>query len=98
MWVAGTDPPPSASHPFCHRLNRVPDDASLDAFVEALHETRLSPDGSSGHYEHRQDDRVDHAQGDVGHRGAGQVHDVPLSVPGRAAERSDIDSATPAPS
>ena len=35
MWVASTDLPQSAGHPFYERLNRVLDDASFDAFVEA---------------------------------------------------------------
>ena len=34
MWVASTDLPQSAGHPFYERLNRVLDDASFDAFVE----------------------------------------------------------------
>ena len=35
MWVATSDLPRSAGHPFYERLNRVLDDASFDAFVEA---------------------------------------------------------------
>ncbi len=35
MWVATTDLPKSAGHPFYERLNRVLDDAGFDAFVEA---------------------------------------------------------------
>ena len=35
MWVATTDLPQSAGHPFYERLNRVLDDAKFDAFVEA---------------------------------------------------------------
>ena len=35
MWVATSDLPRSAGHPFYARLNRVLDDASFDAFVEA---------------------------------------------------------------
>jgi transposase len=35
MWVAATDLPKSAGHPFYERLNRVLDDADFDAFVEA---------------------------------------------------------------
>ena len=35
MWVASTDLPQSAGYPFYERLNRVLDDASFDAFVEA---------------------------------------------------------------
>ena len=35
MWVASTDLPQSAGHPFYERLNRVLDDAGFDAFVEA---------------------------------------------------------------
>ena len=35
MWVASTDLPQSAGHPFYERLNRVLDDARFDAFVEA---------------------------------------------------------------
>jgi transposase len=34
MWVATTDLPKSAAHPFYERLNRVLDDAGFDAFVE----------------------------------------------------------------
>ena len=34
MWVASTDLPRSAGHPFYHRLNRVLDEAGFDAFVE----------------------------------------------------------------
>ena len=34
MWVASTDLPQSAGHPFYERLNRVLDDADFDAFVE----------------------------------------------------------------
>ena len=34
MWVASTDLPRSAGHPFYQRLNRVLDDAGFDAFVE----------------------------------------------------------------
>ena len=34
MWVASTDLPQSAGHPFYQRLNRVLDDAGFDAFVE----------------------------------------------------------------
>ena len=34
MWVATTDLPKSAGHPFYERLNRVLDDAGFDAFVE----------------------------------------------------------------
>ena len=35
MWVATSDLPRSAGHPFYKRLNRVLDDAGFDAFVEA---------------------------------------------------------------
>ena len=35
MWVATSDLPRSAGHPFYERLNRVLDDAGFDAFVEA---------------------------------------------------------------
>ena len=35
MWVATSDLPRSAGHPFYERLNRVLDDARFDAFVEA---------------------------------------------------------------
>ena len=35
MWVASTDLPQSAGHPFYERLNRVLDNAGFDAFVEA---------------------------------------------------------------
>ena len=35
MWVATTDLPKSAGHPFYERLNRVLVDAGFDAFVEA---------------------------------------------------------------
>ena len=35
MWVATTDLPRSAAHPFYHRLNRILADAGFDAFVEA---------------------------------------------------------------
>ena len=35
MWVASTDLPQSAGHPFYERLNRVLDDARFDAFVAA---------------------------------------------------------------
>ena len=35
MWVASTDLPQSAGHPFYERLHRVLDDASFDACVEA---------------------------------------------------------------
>ena len=34
MWVARTDLPQSAGHPFYQRLNQVLDDAGFDAFVE----------------------------------------------------------------
>ena len=34
MWVASTDLPRSAGHPFYQRLNRVFDEAGFDAFVE----------------------------------------------------------------
>ena len=34
MWVASTDLPQSAGHPFYQRLNRVLDEAGFDAFVE----------------------------------------------------------------
>ena len=34
MWVATTDLPRSAAHPFYERLNQVLDDAAFDAFVE----------------------------------------------------------------
>ena len=34
MWVASTDLPRSAGHPFYQRLNRVLNDAGFDAFVE----------------------------------------------------------------
>ena len=35
MWVASTDLPRSAGHPFYERLNRVLDEAGFDGFVEA---------------------------------------------------------------
>ena len=35
MWVATSDLPRSAGHPFYERLNRVLDDVGFDAFVEA---------------------------------------------------------------
>ena len=35
MWVATTDLPRSAGHPFYERLNRVLATAGFDAFVEA---------------------------------------------------------------
>ena len=35
MWVASTDLPRGAGHPFYERLNRVLDEASFDGFVEA---------------------------------------------------------------
>ena len=35
MWVASSDLPRSAGHPFYERLNRVLDEAGFDAFVEA---------------------------------------------------------------
>ena len=35
IWVATSDLPRSAGHPFYERLNRVLDDAGVDAFVEA---------------------------------------------------------------
>ena len=35
MWVATTDLPQSAGHPFYERLNRTLDEADFDAFVEA---------------------------------------------------------------
>ena len=35
MWVATTDQPKSAGHPFYAQLNRVLDDAGFDTFVEA---------------------------------------------------------------
>ena len=44
IWVASTDLPQSAGHPFYERLNRVLDDASFDAFVEAQC-ARFSTDG-----------------------------------------------------
>ena len=34
MWVASSDLPHSAGHPFYERLNRVLDEAGFDAFVE----------------------------------------------------------------
>ena len=34
MWVASSDLPQSAGHPFYQRLNRVLDEAGFDAFVE----------------------------------------------------------------
>ena len=34
MWVASSDLPRSAGHPFCERLNRVLDEAGIDAFVD----------------------------------------------------------------
>ena len=34
MWVANADLPRSAGHPFYERLNRVLDEAGVDAFVE----------------------------------------------------------------
>lgn len=36
MWVATTDLPKSAGHPFYQRLNRLLDEAGFDAFVEGL--------------------------------------------------------------
>jgi transposase len=36
MWVATTDLPKSAAHPFYQRLNRLLDEAGFDAFVEGL--------------------------------------------------------------
>jgi transposase len=36
MWVATTDLPRSAAHPFYQRLNRLLDEAGFDAFVEGL--------------------------------------------------------------
>ena len=35
MWVASSDLPRGAGHPFYQRLNRVLDEAGFDAFVEA---------------------------------------------------------------
>src|SRR6266446_2979857 len=34
MWIATSDLPRSAAHPFYQRLNRVLDDARFDTFVE----------------------------------------------------------------
>ncbi|MPY91336.1 MAG: hypothetical protein GEU99_25920 [Luteitalea sp.] len=34
MWVATSDLPRTAAHPFYERLNRVLEDAGFDAFVE----------------------------------------------------------------
>ena len=36
MWIATTDLPSTAAHPFYERLNRILDDAGFDAHVEAL--------------------------------------------------------------
>ena len=36
MWVATTDLPTTAAHPFYDRLNRMLDDAGFDAYVEAV--------------------------------------------------------------
>ncbi len=36
MWVATTDLPQSAGHPFYERLNRILEAAGFDAFVEGL--------------------------------------------------------------
>ena len=36
MWVATTDLPTTAAHPFYDRLNRILDDAGFDAYVEAV--------------------------------------------------------------
>jgi transposase len=36
MWIATTDLPTTAAHPFYERLNRILDDARFDAFVEGL--------------------------------------------------------------
>jgi hypothetical protein len=35
MWIATSDLPMTAAHPFYDRLNRILDDAKFDAFVEA---------------------------------------------------------------
>jgi transposase len=36
MWIATSDLPTTAAHPFYDRLNRILDDAGFDAHVEAL--------------------------------------------------------------
>ncbi len=36
MWIATTDLPTTAAHPFYERLNRILDEAGFDAYVEAL--------------------------------------------------------------
>ncbi len=43
MWVATTDLPRSAAHPFYQRLNCVLDDAGFDAFVEGACATFYAP-------------------------------------------------------
>ena len=42
MWVATTDLPRSAAHPFYERLNEVLDDAAFDTFVETACATFVS--------------------------------------------------------
>jgi transposase len=36
MWIAATDLPTTAAHPFYERLNRILDEAGFDAYVETL--------------------------------------------------------------
>jgi len=36
MWIATSDLPTTAAHPFYDRLNRILDEAGFDARVEAL--------------------------------------------------------------
>jgi transposase len=36
MWIATTDFPTTAAHPFCARLNKILDDAGFDGYVETL--------------------------------------------------------------
>ena len=48
MWIAATDLPTTAAHPFYERLNRILDDAGFDAHVEALCAPFYARDGRPG--------------------------------------------------
>jgi transposase len=48
MWIATTDLPTTAAHPFYERLNRILDDARFDEFVEGLCARFYAPTGRPG--------------------------------------------------
>jgi hypothetical protein len=48
MWVAMTDLPRSAAHPFYARLNQILDQHNLDGFVEGLCQRFYAEDGRPG--------------------------------------------------